>query len=258
MAWGAAAAAGASILGNVLDKTVFAPKGGMGAEEARNTRYLDMITHLRSIVEGAKRAGIHPLAALGSSGVGGFAMPVSSYGGSAGSFGLGDAIGSGLGAIGDALYEQDQDRRDREERAGLEKARQRERALDILRSKEVTPEVRLQRENMALQNDLLRMDIARSRTALAEARAKALGATNGKSMTDALGITYTPPGGRASAQQMQDEYGDIVENVYGIGNWMQDLWSARSPSWWPESISFEAPATSGKVPKSVHMGVPIY
>lgn len=194
---------------------------GGGAKKAKHHQLDYDRRRVLAVVNGAKDAGIHPLAALGAtSGGGGFAAPVNP--GSSG-FGVGDAIGQGLDTFSE-LYQSDQDRLERaEDRAYNESMRRRQNAIDTLRSKEVTPEVRLARENAALQNDLLRMDIATSRTRLAALRAAALGGTGPG------GHTFTAPGGEVfntapttDSQDIENRYGDVAQEVWGIGNIVRD------------------------------------
>lgn len=195
-------------------------KSGMSAKKAKHHQLDYDRRRIAAIVEGAKDAGIHPLAAIGaSSGAGGFAAPV----GGGSNFGLGDAIGAGLRDLGGAfssLYEGDQDRLEREEdRAYNESMRRRQDAIENLRRKEVTPETRLTRENMQLQNDLLRMDIATSRTRLANMRAAAIGGVPDTVITPFQNKIELPFS--TDAATMQNEFGEAVGDTYGWLRWLE-------------------------------------
>jgi len=226
--WGPIIAAGINTAGSLLGGLLGgggSAEGG-GAKKAKHHQLDYDRRRIKAIVDGANDAGIHPLAALGAaSGGGGFAAPVNS--GSSG-FGLGDAISGGMASLSDAFanaYESDQDRMERDQER---KELQRERALDNLRSKEITPEIKLQRENMQLQNDLLRADIARSRTALANARSVSQGgAPVSGTYNLPFGMSVTPVPGRASAQDIEDIYGDIGEEVYGGASLIEDIATGR-------------------------------
>lgn len=213
-------------------------------------------------VEDAKRAGIHPLVALGSGASGGWASPVPYDGG--GGPGWGSSVGAGLGALGDslsALYENDTDLADRRA-ARAEESRQR--GLDRLAAKQVPARSTLDK----LNEDYVREQIfeTRSRTLLNQAQARAVGAETGQTLAGpgagAPHVFKTPlntgtdltAGRGTDAQDWENRYGQIVGEAAGLGNAAMDTydmvkrkvrkwWESHRPrtsktdfSWWP-SIS---------------------
>lgn len=236
--WGSIIAGGLNLAGGLLGSGLFgggsSPEGG-GAKKAKHHALDYDRRRIKAIVDGAKDAGIHPLAAIGASGGGGsFAAPVNS--GSSG-WGAGDVVGRALQGFSE-LYQSDQDRMEERERYQSEvRERQRERALENLRSKEITPEIRLQRENMQLQNELLRADIATSRSKLFGARHAAVGATAGTPSVispDTGNLVVAPAlmpdlvrSPTVDAQKASDLYGDVIGELYGIGNYAHDFYKSR-------------------------------
>lgn len=205
------------------------PEGG-GVKKAKHHQLDYDRRRIKALVDGARDAGIHPLVAMGSSGSGGFAAPVLG-----GQSSWGNAIGEAFSTAAE-LYSQDADRAERAREFEYRRGQD-----DDSRFQQILAD-QAQAKRDQLNERLVEAQImeSRSRTALDLARARAVGAMGSGSpttLTDALGNQLTPPSGRASAQEMQDEYGDIVENVYGVGNWIQDMWSGKSPSWWPDSWS---------------------
>lgn len=205
---------------------------GMGPEEALNFGYNSKMYEIHALVDAAKKYGFHPLALLGNGGFQPGPMGMPDGGGSP--WMAGDAIGQALGGIGSYL-EQDADRADRRrERDDIERERRYQRSRDTLLD-------RKEYDAQKMNNELVKAQIeeVRSRTMINNARLRELGAagaTTPSTLRDALGIEYSPPKGRSTAADMQNQYGDIVENIYGIGNWLQDMWGAKSPSWWPDRI----------------------
>lgn len=209
---GGALSAGGSLLGGLL--------GGSGdnyhPEVARNDAYKNYIKSIQAIKDAANKHGFHPLALLGSQPGSGFAAPVPSQ---APSWSVGDAIGSGLATAGDLYTEAQLGEDIKEQRAYDESMRRRQDAIDNLRRKEITPEVKLQRENMQLQNDLLRMDIATSRSRLAKMRAEAIGGSQGSVLTPFHNKIELPLS--TDAATMQNEFGEVVGDTYGWLRWLE-------------------------------------
>lgn len=198
---------------------------GGGSKKAKHHQLDYDRRRIKALVDGAGDAGIHPLAVLGAaSGSGGFAAPVNSGSG----WGVGDAIGAGLSSAADtfaSLYESDQDRLEREQvRRDTFAQERRERAIETLRSKEMTPERKLALKNAELQNELLTLDVAQSRSKLAAARAAAIGGTVGGS---GVGSVVTPFGATlelprsTDAGTMQNEFGEVVGDTYGWLRWLE-------------------------------------
>lgn len=208
--------------GNIVGGLLQGKQDNYHPEVWRNDAYKNYMKQIQGVTDAAKKYGFHPLALLGSGMQGGgFATPVNS----GNQFGVGDAVGEALRGFGSSmenLYASDMDRMQRDEERGYY---ERDRALDILRSKEITPEVRLQRENMQLQNELLRSDIATSRTRLAEARAGAIGGSSSRVLVGPGGLTMAPVG--SPSQHWEDEYGELGDLVGGGGRMIDDLTSGR-------------------------------
>lgn len=229
--WGAALGFGGNLLSAASGLFGSKKEDNYHPEVWRKDMYRDYDYQVRAVVDSAKKYGFHPLALLGAGlpSSGGFAQPVSSYGPSNAAL-AGDAIGDALNAFGD-LYDQN------EQLEKDEADRERERALAILRSKEITPEMKLQRENMGLQNDLLRMDILRSREEIRAARAASVGAVTGSpSVVDpnsgqlVVGPNLIPNlrrGATVSGQEAADMYGDLIGEAYGVGNYLDDVFETH-------------------------------
>lgn len=217
---GLGSAAGAGLFGGGSNA-----EGG-GAKKAKHHQLDYDRRRIKAIVDGANDAGIHPLAAIGAaSGGGGFAAPVNAGGSN---WGIGDAIGAGANAFAE-LYESDQDRLERaEDRAYNESMERRRNAIETLRSKELTPERKLQLENLRLQNELLSTDIATSRTKLASMRNDVLGAAGPASVLSSSAGTLAPPGGRSDVSaEYPKHWGDDAADVEGWANAFDDLRSGR-------------------------------
>lgn len=176
-------------------------------------------TKVRRLVEDAKAAGIHPLAALGSTVAGSSAMPVAPSFTSpvvAGSSAMGDSVGDAFAQLA----------------AGLSLKRQ------------------------GLENELLAAQVgeARSRSVIAKARAAAVGgpgSTLAEHIIDPqrtshvrtpLGVVMTNPN-TSDAQTYEDRYGDIVENVAGVGNLISDLVENNRPVL--QRLGFGRPGSKG-------------
>lgn len=222
--WGSIIGAGIQTAGGLIGSLLGGSKDNYHPEVARNDAYKNYIKSIQAIKDAAAKHGFHPLALLGSQPGSSFAAPVPSQDAS---WGVGDAVGGGISAFGDAYAEDQLREGEKEERMYEESMRRRQDAIDNLRRKEVTPEVKLQRENMRLQNDLLRMDIAQSRTKLAAARAAAIGGTGGDVLTGPGSVTFSPVPGRSSAQDAEDQYGEAGDLIFGAGGLVEDLTSGR-------------------------------
>lgn len=151
---------------------------------------------VQRLVADSRAAGIHPLAALGSSIAGTSAMTVPNTA-------AGDAVAAGASQF----------------------------AANMPTSRS------------ALEDDLLRANIrvanaqekqlladATSRTLVAASRAGAVGGAMPTS-TDVIlptpfGVPGLPVANPGLAQDSQDHFGDIVENIYGIGNWLHSMGNA--------------------------------
>lgn len=226
---GPAIQAGGEILGGIF--------GGSGEAKAAKAelafaRELNQ-NRVQWTVEDAKKAGIHPLAALGASSLGGFAMPQFVSGP-----GLGDSIGAGLSAIGrgvSSVYEQDEDALEREQDRRLQRELQDrehwQRSLD--RTAMLNDPGRRLR---GLQEELVKAQIAEtmSRTMLMRQRAASIGGPQAGAVTDQYAVPLVEPvtgrvvqpGPASSAQVVADRWGDLIGEAYGISNFVED--QARS------------------------------
>lgn len=148
-------------------------------------------------VADAKRAGVHPLAALGFQGT--------SY--SPQSLG----IGSSLSDAGQAV----------------------DASLNRLTDENGRRMQELQLEKAGLENDLLRSQIVSHRINSAgrpptvRARDDSPPGPEHVGLRDSWlstvpGITLTDPR-NSDAQKVQDRYGDLLENIYGVRNWFRDM-----------------------------------
>lgn len=220
--WPAIISAGAQVASSILPKLF-----GGGSHN-----------QIKSIVGDARKAGIHPLYALGGSGAfggSGYAGPEISWG---------DAAGAGLDAIGraaDVFDAENQARADREERRAERDADRRFQSSQAIFDREFQREMRKPSPLDEAQRALLE---AQTRTELLRQKALMQGASGGGNVSDPntpirlpFGITLdTNAAGMSPAQTWQNEYGDLVESIYGIGKLGADVgtnlynWASRGSS----------------------------
>jgi len=155
---------------------------------------------LQWAAEDARKAGLHPLAAIGASSGGGFAIPVRAGGQSPMGDAL-DALGRGLGSIG-GLYTPDDADYSPAERALVDEAVSRSRVFAGLNDRAVErgPGLPPPRDYVRDEKNYL----VRRRRLFGQ-------------------WVYLPPG--MDAQDMADEFGDISQEIGGPG---QGLWSAAN------------------------------
>lgn len=156
--------------------------GGVASALINQPKTMSPRKQILSTVRGAREAGIHPLAALGSG---------ATYSQVGGNSVLGDAVGSGISAIG--------------------------RAMETEKSQAELDSLRADTDARRAQADLYK---AQSRTLLSRAARNALGGPPLQDTPPNLkifggGVTRDP-NMFSSAQKVQDEFGDIMENVVGI------------------------------------------
>lgn len=135
-----------------------------------------------STVAGAREAGIHPLAALGSG-----AQYTQVGGGSS----TGSAIGDGLQTLAANLANQ--------------------------KSREEIEALRADTRARNAQAELYR---AQSRSLIS----RATGSAREKPALKIAGLSVSKNPGWSDAQDVQDRYGDLIENVYGLGVVAADTW----------------------------------
>lgn len=215
----------------------------------------------------AKKAGIHPLAALGMNysggGSGGIVgtssvqpMSIGPVGVSGGSY-AGDAIGDGLGAVGDAfsqignLYESDQDdlerreqenyNRDLDERARLDKV-----VADTIEGQQRDISNRVSEAEIKRLDSETMLNAARARSELMQARAAAIG---GNALPSQINLPYsgrwTLKPGTSSAQDAQNLLGEPGE---WVGSVEQILWNLlNDPFGSMRSAGFNPPDERAKL-----------
>lgn len=214
--WDAVIGAAGSVLGSVLGG-----KGTSAKKQAKLAWKNQEKAWLRGpqlMVEGAQRAGLHPLTVLGSN----FSAPGVQV--VDGQSGWGDAIGSALqaGAQGVAdwrarkmMEDQQQEQRFQALLDNIERGKLNESTIAVNNAQ-------INALNAQAVDSLASAD--RSRTMIANARNQAIGAAP---VTSTLEVPFTggglPVKSPGLAQKAQDNYGDIVENVWGLGALTRDL-----------------------------------
>lgn len=163
---------------------------------------------LGGLIRKARRHGLHPLAVLGSPIAGNFAVPTRNT-----------AAGDALGALGSAISETG---RSIAARAEARELADRARRQDDLAAGESAARVRSL--DAAAARDLA--DAARIRAAREHTAASFANSRRGEwPKLHIVGSEFTPGAGtnsRSSAQDVQDQYGDVVESVYGVGRLLGD------------------------------------
>lgn len=175
-------------------------------EEARRAERVSFEredSQLQRMMEDAKKAGIHPVAALGASGSHGQASAVSpSFEASSP---IGDAIADGGAMISDMLMQRE--------------------------------EIQLQREHLALQREQFELAEAQSRSLIqairrgatdraepvfpiSDARTTGIGPVVN---TGPFGISWGTPDNRTPQQVIEDQYGGIVGELYGATRAIEDM-----------------------------------
>lgn len=212
---------------------------GRGAKKAKHHQLDYDRRRIAALVNGAKDAGIHPLAVLGAaSGSGGFASPVSSGSG----FNVGDAIGLGGNALRDiaSLYESDQDRieraQDRTDRLDqVERARMDKIAEDTIASGQRDMQNKVHQAEIDRLNSETMLNQAQSRSIIAGMRNKGVGATPPvrKFNTGIFGDFELRPGA-SPASDTQDVGGEPFEWLTALDTLIYRLekempWLKRKP-----------------------------
>lgn len=135
-------------------------------------------TRVQTLVKDARAAGIHPLAALGSSVAGSFATPQAAFGGA-------PITGS---AVGDAISEF---------------------------GRNITPPQANADLQTALLKAQIRNVDASTANMLADATSRS---QIGKAQANMIGPMEVVPGQLGAAQKAQDDFGDIWEQIFGTAN----------------------------------------
>lgn len=202
--------------------------GDDAAEDAmkfqkRQLRYIKALNQNRIswTVEDAKRAGIHPLAALGASSVGGFAQP--SFGGASGGGGSswGDAIADGFKGVADIFDGFDQVNERNYERAQERMREGKAHRMNVRAANQANRELMQRDRQLDLEAQKTAAEIqllnAQSRSVLMDARSQAIGGAPQLSnvvVDPNAGEQFVTPFGSfeisptASAQQWEDRYSE--------------------------------------------------
>ncbi|WNK12882.1 MAG: DNA pilot protein [Microvirus sp.] len=176
--WGAALDFGSSI-GGPLIKGLFGNKGNKKQEKFAERSWqwsqtMD-VAKIRMLVNDAKKAGIHPLAALGVTGGGGFASPVAAESNS----GWSDAVGQGLNSLSNSY----RDYQDRQDQAKSDQTSRSDQAKQWLMENTARNQAAMENSrNSMIQERLANAQIAELRSSAIYnlARAKMQGGTTGE------------------------------------------------------------------------------
>lgn len=189
---GLISAAGGLLSGILGDKAASKQNQQQIAAIRANNRAIEQqnAKRIQTLVKDARAAGIHPLAALGSSVAGSFATPQAAYGGAPIT---GSAAGDAVKAFGDNLQ--------------------------------------VDNEQGALQRELLKAQIrnvdASTANLLSQATSRgSFAADTNSTRLFPFGELHDDPG-FSTAQQIQDKYGDIAENVFGTAKMLHDIQKER-------------------------------
>jgi len=233
---GSIISAGAGLLGGVMNNSAqkAANQANIEASSAANKANYEAQKEfaqngLRWKVEDANAAGIHPIYAMG-------AQPMqfapSFVGSTSESSRPGDSLASAGQDIGRAVAATETND---------------ERALRVLSL-----------ERASLENDLLRTQIRRQVMETGPSFPDAGGNDQSLNMLRHL-FGNVPLGPHASANDMQNEYGEVVGDVHGIGRWLHDMSAAASkylanpPNTRPRRLPGE-PARPAPGPSNAHLG----
>ena len=239
MVWVPAIAAGISALGSIGGGLLSGSSAKKASKKANKLakkqlkwqKYVD--THrIQMTVADAKAAGIHPLAALGASGLP-QSSPVTvqpSYGGG---FDWGDAIGAGTSALSQGLMglydEWNADEAKAKEEARYQQQRRDEMYYRGGETARADAMLQMQEKAARLNERLIesQLEEAQSRTRLNNMRAAAVG---GPTVDQNGARVYIDPFGNkieiaptTDAQTWSDRYGDIAGEIFGAGNFIRDL-----------------------------------
>lgn len=234
--WGAFASSALGAVGGALG-SVFGDSPGKTAKKQAKAAWKNQekawTRGPQLMVEGARRAGLHPLAVLGGNWSAPMAQVVD------GQSGWGDAIGAGLQSVSDG-FRSASDRRRQQEAEDEVKFQQILNNLETTRMNDA--QIRLMERQGRMYDSEVMLNGARTRSQLSAARHAGLGAT-GPVASDVVRVPFTsvdiPVAQPGFAQDVQDHYGDIAENVAGIGALTRDLlnygrnWAKRAGSRMP-------------------------
>lgn len=212
--WGAAIAAGGSILGGLLGGGNKGPSFG----DQKSWMREQMMSRIKWTVDDARRSGIHPLVALGAGAFSASPAPVD------GQSAWGNSIGDAAAALGgglDAAFAQDADLEE------AERMRMDRIAADVVNQGREDAAIAAQAKRDALQEKLINAQImeSQSRTALDMARARAVGGMSSGSpsvLTDAFGRRWDVSG-QVPAQEFENQFGEPGDWYFGGGNLLQSF-----------------------------------
>lgn len=218
--WGALIGAGGDLLSGFLGGQFGKKEDNYHPEVWRNDMYKNKLQEVRAIKDAARIHGFHPLALMGMSGGGGFAQPVSdSFRGG----GWGDVAGSLGSRVGQAYDDYQSAKADE---AALDDAKF-QRILDDQANAKIA----------ALNEELLRAQIEETRSRTAANNLQMLersAAPVSRTLVGPGGSIFTPEPGRSTAQEMEDQYGEMGDLVGGTAGMAEDLIEGRvvvPPNW---------------------------
>lgn len=225
---------GGSLLGNSAAKKAQKKQNKLAKKQLKYQQYLDA-NRVQITVADAKKAGIHPLAALGASGIGGWASPVQGPSYQPDNT-WGDVAGAAGNAISNAfagLYDQYQLGEDRKiAAASRELDNKRYRDEMYFRHGETSradAQLLMMQKAQRLNERLMEAQIAEttSRTRLNQMRAAVTGGPmntpGARAFVDPGGFTWDMDNTTTDAQDWSDRYGDIAGEFFGAGNLIRDL-----------------------------------
>lgn len=217
-----------SIFGGKAQKKAAKKANKIAKQQLKYQKYYDA-NRVAITVADAKRAGIHPLAALGANISPSSVTPVGYM--DPGDGGWGDAIANGLNSIGQgfsSLYQSDLDQMRYNDSVAENKDIRRVqehqwRSEMYQRDRQISFQEKMQDLNArAIQAQI---EETTSRTRLNQMRAAAIGGPppglQPKFLTDAFGNTIRRGPG-TSSQDVADEYGDLMGEWFGIQNYLGD------------------------------------
>lgn len=232
--------AGAGLLGGMMNNNAqqaINQQNTAAAAEANQKNYeaqKEFAQHgLRWKVDDATAAGVHPLYALGAQGQ---SFAPSFVGSTSESGRPGDGLASAGQDIGRAVA-----------------------ATQTLEERAYNASIaKLGLERASLENDLLRTQIRRTVMETGPSFPDANAAGSGLEVLKHL-FGDVPLGPHASANDVQNEYGEVVGDVHGLGRWIHDMSSAAAnylanpPNRRPSRIPGE-PARPAPGPANQHLG----
>lgn len=222
--WPMVAAAGVSALGGIAS-TLLGSRGGGSVRDSLETQYelerkrgpAIIRSNWRANMAAAKEAGIHPLAAIGAPVSSGSFTPV-------GSTSSGSAIGDGIGvaseAAADGLREYGRDRANKPALEAAERRAEAESAASVAESNARARYYDAQTLGLVTEKGLIQ---STARRMVSEANFRQDGPEVKQTLSTPLGPFK--PSNTSKQQDVEDNYGGIVGETYGLWRYLNDLFS---------------------------------